>query len=102
MARSSLVALVLAASSALCGCITTQSRIMASWKGEPIDRAVASWGAPDATVDLGDGRRVLTWRSVSGDRDGVSTCRQSFTVGATGTIEAWSYSGCPLIVWSVP
>ena len=82
----------------LSGCITTTDQVMKSRLGDPIDRVIEQWGAADTVAALSDGRRVLTWVSVNGDRSGVSTCRQSFTVGPSGTIEHWSYSGCPMFV----
>ncbi|MBE7699510.1 class I SAM-dependent methyltransferase [Oerskovia sp. Sa1BUA8] len=46
---------------------------------DPRDRAWESWHAPDDRdpVDLGDGRVVLTWSEVTGERDGVV----DFTLG---------------------
>lgn len=97
--RAIVVALCAAAGVVAAGCLTTQGRVMESWEGKTVAELVTRWGAPDAAVDLGDGRQVLTWRSLAGDGAGtVSTCRRSFTVGPGGTIERWSYSGCPVIV----
>ncbi len=83
------------------GCFQTQSKVMESWMGQPGDRLIQSWGAPDRSEALSDGTRVLTWVSVWADQQGQATCRKSFTLNKGGTVEKWSFSGCPTI-WIEP
>ena len=63
--------------------------------GQSGDRLIQSWGAPDRSETLSDGARVLTWVSVWADQQGQATCRKSFTLNKDGTVERWSFSGCP-------
>ena len=39
------------------GCIATMNSRMGSWVGEPVDKIVSSWGAPDSAMLLQDGGR---------------------------------------------
>ncbi len=76
------------------GCVSTAD-VMKSWVGESESKLVSRWGAPDASVQTGDGKRVVTWKTLWNSSGNLYTCRRSFTIGAEGKVERWSYSGCP-------
>jgi hypothetical protein len=88
------ISIILVAILFFTGC-TTQREIMSSWEGSSADRLLAKWGAPDSSIQLDNGGRVLTWTSFGGGgNQPIQTCRQSFTVNSRGIITEWSYSGC--------
>jgi hypothetical protein len=70
---------------------------MTSWIGRPSDELISGWGAPTASVNLEDGRRVITW--VHHWKDGKwrlsHYCRRSFTLSAEGIVEDWVVENCP-------
>ena len=101
MRRAYVLTLLLLATALGCVQIQTQSKVMESWKGQSGDRLIQSWGAPDRSEMLSDGTRVLTWVSVWAGQQGQATCRKSFTLNEAGTVERWSFSGCPTI-WIEP
>lgn len=89
------------------GCFHVQTidKPMKSWTGQPADKVIESWGAPDNESTSSDGRRVLTWIDpwVSSHRDMATdatvvaasgTCRRSVTLNQEGIVEQWRYSGC--------
>lgn len=78
----------------LSGCVA-RSQIMDSWVGKSESELVSAIGAPDNVFETNDGKKVLTWKTVSGDKNGVGTCIRSYTVDQGGIIERWSYQGCP-------
>jgi len=81
------------------GC-TTLENVMSSWVGEKSDNLLASWGAPDSTIQLDNGGKVLTWTTLEGGGEyPLRTCRKSFTVNSSGIIESWSYSDCDEFLW---
>lgn len=81
------------------GC-TTLKEVMTSWEGSSADDLLSAWGAPDSTIQLDNGGKVLTWTTFEGGGDyPIKTCRKSFTVNSEGIIEKWSYSGCGEILW---
>jgi len=75
-------------------CVST-SQEMKYWVGKPETELLTSWGPPNASQQLDDGRVVHTWRTIWGKRDNVRTCLQTFTVSAKKKIEGSSYRGCP-------
>lgn len=70
------------------------ARTMDSWVGDPVESLVASWGAPDSSMQLGDGRSVLTWKQEYWRGQYRHECRKSFTIGTDGRVERWSYNDC--------
>jgi hypothetical protein len=70
---------------------------MTSWIGRPSDELISAWGAPTASVNLEDGRRVMTWvHPWKDDRWRLSQyCRRSFTLSANGIVEDWVVENCP-------
>ena len=80
----------------LSGCTTTRetSEVMSKWVGVPEARLLASWGAPDRTAALSDGRKVDTWLTDWNDKDGMHTCRKTFTVDSEGTVVHESWFDC--------
>jgi hypothetical protein len=77
----------------LASCVSTSS-VMSSWVGKPESELLSSWGSPDSSRRLDDGRVVHTWTTMWNDQYSVHTCRQTFTVSSTGTVERWSHNGC--------
>ena len=84
---------LLVATSTMLSCVSTDS-IMGGWVGQPISEAIVTWGSPDSTTQLDDGRTVYTWITLWNADTTVHTCRKSFTAGATGIIERYSFSDC--------
>lgn len=76
------------------GCVSTAD-VMKSWTGQSETELLSRWGAPDSSIQTGDGKRILTWKTLWNSQNNIYTCRKSFTVGADGKVERWSYSGCP-------
>jgi hypothetical protein len=70
---------------------------MTSWIGRPADELISAWGVPTASVNLEDGRRVMTW--VYHWKDGrwrlSHYCRRSFTLSPNGIVEHWTVENCP-------
>ncbi len=66
----------------LSACTTSSatSEVMSKWVGVSEARLLASWGTPDRTAALSDGRKVDTWLTDWSDKDGMHTCRKTFTV----------------------
>lgn len=75
-------------------CVSTDDR-MRSWVGKDESELLSQWGAPDSALQANDGKRILTWKTLSGEGGNLYTCRQSFTIGTDGKVERWSYAGCP-------
>jgi len=69
-----------------------RSDVMESWVNEPIDNLISTWGPPDQSVTLSDGKQVLTWIKVFRP---ATTCRQTFITNVEGKIEKWSLTDCP-------
>ena len=88
-ASAMLVAIAVSATS----CITTSS-YMKSWVGKSETELLSSWGSPDSSRKLDDGRVIHTWRSIWGGRDNVHTCRQIFSISADGVVENSASNGC--------
>jgi hypothetical protein len=80
----------------LSACTTTSatSEVMSKWVGVPEARLLASWGAPDRTAALSDGRKVDTWLTDWNDKDGMHTCRKTFTVDSEGKVVHESWFDC--------
>jgi len=80
----------------LSACTTTSatSEVMSKWVGVPEARLLASWGAPDRTAALSDGRKVDTWLTDWNDKDGMHTCRKTFTVDSKGKVVHESWFDC--------
>jgi len=87
------VALVALAVS-LAACVST-STVMKSWVGKPESDLLSTWGSPDSSRRLDDGRVVHTWTTMWNDQYKVHTCRKTFTIATDGTVERWSFSDCP-------
>ena len=81
----------------LAGCASRRA-IMKSWMGYHIDKATASWGAPESRISRNDGGFTYTWTTFSSNQYGVQQCRQSFVTDSEGVIVSWSYSGCSRLV----
>ncbi|MGO4713497.1 hypothetical protein [Bradyrhizobium sp. 2TAF24] len=62
--RRGLAALALVSTLLLAGCA---SDIMKGYVGQPIEAAIADYGPPINSFDLGDGRRAFQWRQVHND-----------------------------------
>jgi len=62
--RRGLAALALAPCLLFAGCA---SDIMKGYVGQPIEAAIADYGPPISSFDLGDGRRAFQWRQVHND-----------------------------------
>jgi hypothetical protein len=80
----------------LSACATTSTRndVIKSWIGVPESRLLASWGAPDRTAALSDGRKVDTWLTDWNDREGMHTCRKTITVDLNGKVVHLSLFDC--------
>jgi hypothetical protein len=93
------ISIVLVAILFFTGC-TTLKESMSSWEGSSADELLAKWGAPDSSIQLDNGGRVLTWTTFwGGGNQPIQTCRKSFTVNSFGIITKWSYSGCQELEW---
>lgn len=68
------------------GCASTT---LGSWVGHGEAELVSQWGAPDRSLELKDGSRVLTW-----ERNGRNGCIPSFTVDSSGVVRNWSHRNC--------
>jgi hypothetical protein len=70
---------------------------MTSWIGRPADELISAWGAPAASVNLDDGRRVMTWVQHWKDYKWRLShyCRKSFTISPDGIVEDWVVENCP-------
>jgi hypothetical protein len=70
---------------------------MTSWIGRSGDELVSAWGTPTASVNLDDGRRVITWTHHWKDEKWRLShyCRKSFTLSAKGIVEDWVVENCP-------
>jgi len=77
-----------------CTTTNTTSDVMSKWIGVPEARLLASWGAPDRTAALSDGRKVDTWFTDWNDKDGMHTCRKTFTVDLEGKVVHESWFDC--------
>lgn len=62
--------------------------------GVPESQLLASWGAPDRIATLSDGSRVDTWLTDWNDKDGMHTCRKTFTVDSQGKVVRESLFDC--------
>ena len=83
-------------------CTTTSatSEVMSKWVGVSEARLLASLGAPDRTAALSDGRKVDTWLTDWNDKDGMHTCRKTFTVDSEGKVVHESWFDCtPSLVY---
>jgi len=67
---------------------------MESWVGKPESELLSSWGLPDSSRKLDDGRVIHTWKTSWGKRNTLRTCRQTFTISTNGKVEQWAYKGC--------
>ena len=67
---------------------------MKSWVGVSESRLIASLGAPDRTAALSDGGKVDTWLTDWNDKDGMHTCRKTFTVDSEGNVVRRSWFDC--------
>lgn len=76
----------------LSSCATTADS-MRSWIGFPKNQLLESWGVPDRTDKLDNGKQVITWDVRNGY--GHIICMQTFTIDASGIIEKFS-TNCPL------
>ena len=74
------------------GCSSTGSTTN-KWIGKPESELLASWGQPDNTANLPDGRKILSWDSYYSTNQ-VVPCRQSFTIGVDGKVEDLISSNC--------
>ncbi len=72
------------------GCASTKTE-METWVGSTEAKVLSSWGAPQSTIEAGDGSRILTWESPYGKN---KVCRQSFTIDDARIVTNWSYRGC--------
>lgn len=79
-------------------CATTSSRsdVIRGWVGVPESRLLTSWGVPDRTATLSDGGKVDTWLTDWKDKEGMHTCRKSFTVDSEGNVVQQSWFDCPV------
>ena len=70
---------------------------MTSWIGRPSDELLSAWGPPSASVNLDDGRKVITWVHHWKDNKWRIShyCRKSFTLSAKGIVEDWVIEKCP-------
>jgi hypothetical protein len=80
--------------SSACTTTSTTGDAMSKWVGAPEARLLASWGAPDGTAALSDGRKVDTWLTDWNDKDGMHTCRKTFTVDSAGKVVHESWFDC--------
>jgi hypothetical protein len=71
----------------LSSCATTADA-MRSWLGSSKNDLVESWGVPDRTEKLDNGKQVLTWDGRNGY--GQIICIKSFTIGSSGKVERYS------------
>jgi hypothetical protein len=80
----------------LSACATTSTRndVIKGWIGVPESRLLASLGAPDRTAALSDGGKVDTWLTDWNDREGMHTCRRTFTVDSRGKVIHQSLFDC--------
>ena len=62
--------------------------------GVPESHLLASWGAPDRIATLSDGSKVDTWLTDWNDKDGMHTCRKTFTVDSQGKVVHESLFDC--------
>lgn len=86
--------LLLIVSFHLIGCGATLQKKMQSWVGSDESQLLSSWGAPNSSLEAGDGKKIHTWITLWNYNGNVYTCRQSFTIDTEGKVERWSYSGC--------
>ena len=91
IARAS--ALLVAIAVSAISCVSTTS-LMDAWIGKTESELLSSWGSPDSSRKMDDGRVIHTWKSVWGKRNSVRTCRQTFTISTNGKVERASYKGC--------
>jgi hypothetical protein len=80
--------------SSACTTTSATSDVMGRWVGVPEARLLASLGAPDRTAALSDGRKVDTWLTDWNDKDGMHTCRKTFTVNSEGKVVHESLFDC--------
>ena len=78
----------------LVGC-RSPGKAMASWVGKPEAQLIASWGAPDSSMRLDDGSKVLTWKRIWSNHYHVGEGRQSFVISVNGMVQSWSYDNMP-------
>lgn len=83
----------------LCGTTACMAGRMSQWLDHTDADLIGSWGAPNLETSLANGGRVLTWIKevpelmIGTAKVPASTCRQSFTISATGTVLSYS-DGC--------
>lgn len=74
-------------------CVTRTSTVMNSWLGKSETDLVSSWGAPERSLNLTDGGKVLTWTK---DREAAGIrfhCEYTFTVSPLGSVTRWNTAG---------
>ena len=86
-------ALLVAIAVSAIACVSTTS-LMNSWIGKSESELLSSWGAPDTSRKMDDGRVIHTWKSLWGKRNNVRTCRKTFTISTAGKVEGAAYNGC--------
>lgn len=95
---------VLVTVAALSGCYARShfESNLTSWDGRTAGELFEAWGSPTSTFDLPDGGKMYTWANDNGGQAmsiGQSIyavkvgCRITFTIGASGRVEAWRYQG---------
>lgn len=83
--------------SILTGC-RTMDTVMSSFEGRHMDDVMARIGAPDSQAARADGGMTYTYVSVSGNRNDIDECRQTFVTNPQKVVVSWSYRGCSYLV----
>ena len=69
------------------GCATAE---MKPWLGRSKNDLVQTWGVPDRSEKLDDGKQVLTWDGRNGY--GQIICKQSFIIDTKGNVDSFSHN----------
>ncbi|GMR20960.1 MAG: hypothetical protein BMS9Abin36_1558 [Gammaproteobacteria bacterium] len=86
---------------ALAGCATSEkySKLLDTWKGDPVERLVGSnWGYPDTIIKAPNGNDVYIykWESISTNKKGYTNrywCNTFFEIDDSKTIVRWRWKG---------
>lgn len=71
------------------GCFVSAASVMDSYVGGTDRELAERWGAPNRSITLADGSRVLTYVE-------SARCERSFTVSAAGRVMSWTaLPDCP-------
>lgn len=93
MHKQLLLLILVAMLGAGCGSTGSLSTAMADLEGEPVGRALAEWGEPEASEPFGE-QTVLIWRDYAPWASlPIVICERLLAVDAAGTVTGWRWRG---------